>query len=64
MKQGDTIYTPRFCTVRIAEVFENLSEARRQGYTEPTYYRENPDFDIYGKHTGTNRMIFAAVAKN
>ena len=63
MKQGDTIYTPRFCTVHIAEVL-NRAEAWEQGYREPTHYRDSPDFDIFGKHTGTNRMIFAAVAKN
>ena len=62
MKQGDAIYTPRFCTVVISDVL-GRSEAYDQGYREPTHY-DNPDFDIYGKHTGTNRMSFAAVAKN
>jgi len=62
MKQGDTIYTPRFCTVEISEVL-NASEAYEQRFVEPTHYND-PDFDIYGKHTGTNHMIFAAVKKS
>jgi len=41
-----------FCTVEIAEVL-NRAEAWEQGYREPTHYRDNPDFDIYGKHTGS-----------
>ena len=63
MKQGDTIYTPRFCSVEISAVLGH-SEAYEQGFTEPTHYHQNPDFDVYGKRIGTNRMIFAAVAKN
>ena len=63
MQQGDTIYTPRFCTVEIKEVL-GRAEAWEQGFTEPTHYDKDPAFDIYGKVTGTNRMIFAAVAKN
>ena len=62
MKQGDKIYTPRFCTVTIADVL-GREAARDQGFKEPTNY-DNPDFDIYGKHTGPHRMIFAAVEKN
>ena len=32
MKIGDFVYTPRFCTVQIAAIFENEAEARRSGY--------------------------------
>lgn len=63
MNKGDQVYTPRFCTVRIEEVYEEAREARAAGYYEPTYYNKNPDYDILGKHTGTNRMAFAAVRK-
>jgi len=63
MQKGDTIRTPRFLTVEISDVL-NQAEAYEQGFTEPTHYWDDPDFDIYGKHTGTNRMIFAAVKKN
>lgn len=61
MKIGDTIYTPRFCTVRIEEVFETKDEAKTNGYTEPTYYKG--DYDVLGKSIGVNRMAFAAVKK-
>lgn len=63
MKKGDYIYTPRFCTVEITEVFEDKSAARDNGFTEPTHYDNNPEYDVLGKHTGTNRMTFAAVRK-
>ena len=61
MKQGDCIRTPRFLTVRIAEVFDSKKSAMAAGYTEPTHYEG--DYEIFGKHTGENRMQFAAVQK-
>lgn len=61
MKKGDYIYTPRFCNVRIEEVFSDETVARENGYTEPTHY--NGEYEILGKSIGWNRMIFAAVKK-
>lgn len=61
MKKGDYIYTPRFCNVRIEEVFENRDETRENGYTEPTHYKG--DYEVLGKSIGVNRMVFAAVKK-
>lgn len=61
MKAGDMVRTPRFLTVRIAEVFEDAKSARAAGYTEPTHY--DGEYDIKGKHTGINRMTFAAIKK-
>ena len=61
MKVGDRIYTPRFCTVQIKEVFETEEEAIKNGYKEPTYYKGN--FDVLGKSIGIKRMVFAAVKK-
>jgi len=63
MKIGDYIYTPRFCTVRIEEIFENRTDARKAGFTEPTHYDKNAEYDIAGKNIGINRMIFAAIRK-
>lgn len=63
MKSGDQVYTPRFCTVRIQEVFETAKEACAEGYTEPTHYDNDPEYTIQGKHTGLNRMKFAAIRK-
>jgi len=63
MQKGDTIRTPRFLNVEISNVLSN-AEAHTQGFTEPTHYYDSPGYDIYGKHTGVNRMIFAAVEKN
>lgn len=62
MKKGDRIYTPRFCNVIIEEVFKSNNEAWENGYTEPTHYR-SPDYEIYGKSTSLNHMVFAAVKK-
>jgi hypothetical protein len=61
MKKGDYIRTPRFCTVRIEEVFEDETLARAEGYTEPTHYEG--EYEILGKHTDINCMIFAAIKK-
>ena len=63
MQKGDTIRTPRFLNVEISDVL-GRAEALDQGFTEPTHYYDDPAFDIYGKHIGENRMIFAAVKKN
>ena len=60
MKKGDKIYTPRFCTVQIKEVFKSKREATEAGYKENTYY-EDGGFVVLGKSFDLNRMEFAAV---
>ena len=60
MKIGDRVYTPRFCTVTVKEVFETESEARDAGYTEPTYY-EKDGYKVLGKTLDQYHMIFAAA---
>jgi len=62
MKIGDWIDTPRFCKVKITEVFNTRSTAMEFGFDEPTHYK-SPEYEILGKHTGINRMIFAAVKR-
>ena len=61
MKKGDWVNTPRFLNVQIKDVL-TPEQAREQGYTEPTHY--SGEYNILGKHTGLNRMIFAAVRKD
>lgn len=61
MKKGDFIDTPRFLKVRLEKVFNNSQNAVKAGYIEPTDYKDSLGYRIYGKHTGPNRMIFAAV---
>lgn len=63
MKKGDSVYTPRFCTCEISEVYEDGREAQKDGFYEPTHYDKDPDYEVLGKHTGINRMIFAAVRR-
>jgi hypothetical protein len=60
MKKGDYVKTPRFLTVKIEDVFEDMEIAMAQGYKEPTHF-EDENYKILGKHTGTNTMIFAAI---
>ncbi len=60
---GDKVNTPRFLTVRIAAMFENIELAESCGFTEPTHYRDE-EWHIRGKSIGINRMIFAAVKRN
>lgn len=58
MKIGGKIYTPRFCTVRIDEIFKNYAEAVQHGYGQPTYYRKG-GYSIIGKCIEDNCMVFA-----
>lgn len=62
MKKNDYAYTPRFCTVKIEEVFENKMAALMAGYKEPTYY-DDPEFGILGKSIDMYHMEFAAFRK-
>lgn len=63
MKVGDWIETPRFCGVRIKEVFDHEEDARNSGYTEPTFY-EDPEHGIIGKSLDMYHMEFAAFRKH
>lgn len=60
MKVDERIYTPRFCTVIIEEVFESKEEARKAGYVEPTYYHKD-GYTILGKSLDMYHMLFAGV---
>jgi Ni/Co efflux regulator RcnB len=62
MKKGDWVETPRFCKVKIQKVYRSNERAWNDGYTEPTHYRDS-EYHIRGKHTGPNRMIFAAIKR-
>lgn len=59
---GDVVYTPRFCHVKIKEVFDSRKEAEEQGYKEPTYY-EDSSWQILGKSLDMYHMQFAAAKK-
>ena len=61
MKIGDYVRTPRFCTVRIKEIYTDKEAARQAGYTDPTYYRDASGVEVLGKSVDLNCMVFAAV---
>ena len=61
MKIGDSVYTPRFCTVRIGAIFATEAEAYAAGFREPTYYEG--DHIILGKSLDVYHMEFAAVPR-
>lgn len=61
MKIGDSVYTPRFCTVQISAIFASEAEARAAGFYEPTYYKG--EYIILGKVLDMYHMEFAAVPK-
>lgn len=63
MKAGDWIETPRFCGVRIKEVFDSEIEARAAGYKNPTYYDKGDGWDILEKTLDEYHMVFSAVKK-
>lgn len=62
MKIGDSVYTPRFCSVRIEAIFAAEAEARIAGFCEPAYYEG--DHVILGKSLDMYHMDFAAVPKD
>ena len=62
LKVGMYVNTPRFCTVRIKEVFESEWQAGQAGYVEPTYFA-NPEWGISGKSLDLYHMEFAAYRK-
>ena len=62
MKKGARVETPRFCTVKIEEVFETRTEAMVAGFTEPTFY-EDSKYGILGKSLDQYHMEFAAFRK-
>ena len=61
MKVGDRVNTPRFCTVRIKEVFDSREEAAQAGYKEPTFYEG--EYGVAGKSLDMYHMEFAAYRK-
>ena len=62
MKVGDRVNTPRFCTVKIEEIFSSVFDALENGYTEPTYYADK-EFVVVGKSLDMYHMEFAAYRK-
>ena len=60
MKVGEKIWTPRFCSVEIAEVFDSEEELREAGYTEMTYLK-NDNYIVLGKSVDLYHMEFAAA---
>lgn len=62
IKLGDKVNTPRFLTVRIAAMFENVELAESCGFTNTTDFRDE-EYHIRGKSIGENRMLFAAVKR-
>lgn len=62
MKIGNRVYTPRFCTVQIKEIFNSVFEAYDHGYKEPTYYTDK-EFVVVGKSLDMYHMEFAAYRK-
>ena len=62
MSIGQQVYTPRFCTVRIMDIFDSEAEARQAGWTEQTYY-EDPEWIILGRTIDMYHMDFAAAHK-
>lgn len=63
MKKGDWIETPRFCGVRIKEMFDSREEAAAAGYKEPTHY-EDPEYGVAGKSLDMYHMEFAGYIKS
>lgn len=62
MKINESVFTPRFCTVTIKEIFSNRLDAAQAGYTEPTHYHKD-GWCVVGKSLDLYHMEFAAYAE-
>lgn len=62
MKKGEHVRTPQFLTVKIEKVFRCEANARKNGFTEPTHYK-NDKYGIIGKSLGLYHMEFAVYKK-
>ena len=62
MKMNDKVYTQRFCTVTISQIFDSREDAMKEGYSEPTYF-DDPEWIVVGKSIDMYRMQFAAYPK-
>ena len=62
LKKGDSLYSPRFCTIWLDEVFDSVEELRAAGFNEPTYFN-NKRWEIRGKSIDMYHMLFAAAPK-
>lgn len=64
MKEGDIVYTRRFCHVQIKHIYRTREEAVDAGYIIDAKYAGEPGFGIAGRTPDPighpNRMIFAA----
>ena len=62
MQAGDMVRTPRFCTVIIEEMFDNETQLREAGYTEPTHFWSN-NYVVLGKSLDKFHMTFGTAKK-
>ena len=62
MQVNDTVWTPRFCNVKIKAIFKTEDELREAGYTEPTHLK-NDSYVVLGKSVDMYHMQFAAAVK-
>lgn len=60
--EGTSLYTPRFCTVKIEKVFDSKEKAYKEGFKEPTFY-DHPKYEVLGKSLDQYHMVFAACKK-
>ena len=62
MKINDWVVTPRFCLVKINEMFDSREAASAAGYTEPTYYKSER-YGVAGKTLDMYHMVFCGYQK-
>ena len=62
LKEGDDLYSPRFCWIKITKVYDTVADLFAAGYSEPTHIW-NDRWDIRGRSLDMNRMDFAAAPK-
>lgn len=62
LEVGTTVITPRFGTVKIKKIFDNVEEMMAEGYTNDSHYDEN-GWAILGKSSDIYHQTFAAAPR-
>ena len=62
LEVGTTVITPRFGTVKIKKIFDNMEEMMADGYVNDSHYDEN-GWAIFGKSSDVYHQTFAAAPR-
>ena len=63
LEVGTTVITPRFGTVQIKKIFDNVTDMQAEGYINNSHYDEK-GWMVCGKSSDVYHQTFAAAQRN